>query len=228
VQPRAGIHSVGIGAVDVDGQVADSELLFYVVPTTAVETEDIRLQRTDVGLQLRFRTATAEARWQAWTRSLRGRAGDAASEWASGEYTLAASIAPTTAGEIVLEWTVPVGGTTAVLLRGEDEDGVRLFGPFVDRAAAASSRLLAPIPNPFNPGTTLAFVLANAGSVTLEICTVDGRHVRRLHAGRLQAGTHRLAWDGRDDAGRGVASGVYVALLRAFGITSTQRLVLLR
>jgi photosystem II stability/assembly factor-like uncharacterized protein len=75
------------------------------------------------------------------------------------------------------------------------------------------SRLLVAMPNPFNPRTTLRWELATAGRVRLEIFDVRGRRVRRLVDRDLPAGPHALGFDGRDDNGRELASGVYYILL---------------
>jgi photosystem II stability/assembly factor-like uncharacterized protein len=71
------------------------------------------------------------------------------------------------------------------------------------------SRLLAAMPNPFNPRTTLSWELAEAGRVRLEIFDVRGRRVRKLVDRDLPAGPHAIGFDGRDDDGRTLASGVY-------------------
>lgn len=85
-------------------------------------------------------------------------------------------------------------------------------------------------PNPFPPsGTTIDFSLQQPARVALEIVDSRGRLVRRLLAGdSLAAGPHALAWDGRDAAGTAVASGVYLAVLRAGGDTLTRKMLMLR
>lgn len=84
-------------------------------------------------------------------------------------------------------------------------------------------------PNPFNPRTTLRFTLPAAADVTLEVHDLAGRLVRRLARGALPAGEHEVAWDGTDEAGRGVASGQYVARLLAGGSAPvTRKLTLVR
>ncbi len=65
-------------------------------------------------------------------------------------------------------------------------------------------------PNPANPGTEFRFHLSAAGGVEVAIYDLRGAQVRRLVAGRREAGPCRLAWNGRDDQGRTVASGAYV------------------
>ncbi len=93
---------------------------------------------------------------------------------------------------------------------------------------AVATRLLPAAPNPFNPTTTLAYELAQAGPVRLEVYGVDGRRVATLISGERSAGRHEAIWRGTDDAGRAVSSGVYLARLRHAGGVDTQRLVLVR
>jgi hypothetical protein len=87
-------------------------------------------------------------------------------------------------------------------------------------------------PNPFNPTTRIAYgVPATAGAnaavdVRLEIYDVQGRLVRRLVQGLHAPGTYGAIWDGRDDHGRRVRSGVYFYRLRAPGTTLSRKLLL--
>ena len=80
-------------------------------------------------------------------------------------------------------------------------------------AIPAHSGLAAARPSPFREQTTLECDLARAGEITLGVYGVDGRRVRTLAAGVHPAGVHRLVWDGRDDAGRPLAAGIYWARL---------------
>ena len=70
-------------------------------------------------------------------------------------------------------------------------------------------------PNPAVPPTTLAFEVATPSEVTLTLYDVLGRKVRTLVTGRKNAGTHTVVWDGVDQAGQRVASGLYVARFTA-------------
>jgi subtilisin family serine protease len=109
------------------------------------------------------------------------------------------------------------------LIYGDYATGV---DPEVPAVAAAA---LAGYPNPFNPRTTLCFSLASPQDVGLDIHDLAGRLVRRLVSGPLPAGDHAMLWDGLDDAGRAVASGQYVARLRAGDDAPvTRKLTLLR
>jgi len=78
--------------------------------------------------------------------------------------------------------------------------------------------LTAPVPNPFNPTTSLRFLLAEAARVSLRVFDTRGRLVRTIVADEvLAAGEHRRPWQGRDDAGQSVASGVYLVLIEGAG-----------
>lgn len=83
-------------------------------------------------------------------------------------------------------------------------------------------------PNPFNPETRIAFRLPEDADVRLEIYTVLGQRIRSLTAGYRQAGTHEIVWNGRDDAGRQVASGMYLYRLQAGEHSAVRRMLLLR
>ncbi len=86
---------------------------------------------------------------------------------------------------------------------------------------------LGPIaPNPARARTAVTFDLAGAEDVALEVFDVRGAVVRTLAAGRWQPGRHRLDWDGRDAAGRPVASGVYLVRLRAGRYAAVQKLAM--
>src|SRR6185295_19369607 len=65
-------------------------------------------------------------------------------------------------------------------------------------------------PNPFNPETMISYTVNGSGLVTMKIYSVDGRLVRTLKQGEdTPAGTHGVAWNGTDDGGRHVSSGIY-------------------
>jgi hypothetical protein len=83
-------------------------------------------------------------------------------------------------------------------------------------------------PNPTSHTVEIRLDLAAAGSVRATILDVAGRQVRSLHGGVLTAGRHSLVWDGLDDAGRGAASGVYLARVSTSAGTSIERVAILR
>ena len=83
-------------------------------------------------------------------------------------------------------------------------------------------------PNPFNSETVLSWFLLQPGPVRLEVFSLTGQRLAVLHQGPLQAGRHRLHWDGRDDEGRPLASGVYLFRLVTTESVLTRKLTLLR
>ena len=85
-----------------------------------------------------------------------------------------------------------------------------------------------PYPNPFNPETAIPVLLGEPGNVALRILDVAGRRLRTLQDGHLSAGSHAFHWDGRDETGRPLASGVYLAQLVHAGGRESRRLVLLK
>lgn len=80
-------------------------------------------------------------------------------------------------------------------------------------------------PNPFRASTTVAFDLPATRHVELAFFGIDGRLVRRLIDFELPAGRHRAVWDGRNERGQLVASGIYFARIRAGEFASTLRVV---
>ncbi len=95
-------------------------------------------------------------------------------------------------------------------------------------AAAPHFALSANKPNPFNPVTTIAFGTEKAGKVTLRIFSAQGRLVRTLVDEAIPAGWYQKRWDGRNDAGRAMSSGVYFYELASDGKRLTRKMSLLK
>ena len=83
-------------------------------------------------------------------------------------------------------------------------------------------------PNPFNPSTTIAYDLPSEASVSIVIYDALGQEVRRLVADTKSAGRYTIQWDARDNLGRGVGSGVYIAKVEAGAFSATQKMLLLK
>ena len=88
--------------------------------------------------------------------------------------------------------------------------------------------LLAPRPNPFNPRTEVVFTLERPSKVSVTIFDLRGRHVRSLLTEPRPAGRHSVVWEGTDDRGASVASGVYFVRMDAGSYRSHKRLLLLK
>ncbi len=83
-------------------------------------------------------------------------------------------------------------------------------------------------PNPFNPSTTIAYQLPERSHVKLAIYDITSRQVRTLVDEVQLAGNYRTAWDGTDEYGRSVSSGVYISVLEAGKYKQTKKLILLK
>lgn len=89
-------------------------------------------------------------------------------------------------------------------------------------------RLAGNYPNPFNPKTTISFDLPDAQFVRLAVFGADGRRVATLLDERMAAGRHSAVWDGRDDNGLPVASGVYFCRIEAGPLAETRKMLLMK
>lgn len=83
-------------------------------------------------------------------------------------------------------------------------------------------------PNPFNPSTEIRYTLARSSDVRLEIFNVLGQSVRRFVLGDQRAGTYQISWDGRDNSGRAMPSGVYFYRIQASDYSESKKMLLLR
>lgn len=93
----------------------------------------------------------------------------------------------------------------------------------------AGQFILTSKPNPFNPSTTISFVLTEAASATLRIYDVSGHLVRTLLNGGLESqGLREVVWNGQNEAGRVVAAGVYFCKLDVGGYSEVQRMTLVK
>ena len=93
--------------------------------------------------------------------------------------------------------------------------------------------LFANYPNPFNPETWIPYQLAESAAVTLTIYDLNGKMIRRLRVGHQAAGMYRsrsraVYWDGRNQLGEPVASGLYFYTLTADEFTATRRMLILK
>ena len=113
-------------------------------------------------------------------------------------------------------------------LRELAEDGLGAeHGPYAVTYRVVNS-LSQNHPNPFNPTTTIAYSIAKDNEVSLMIYDVAGRQVRTLVNERQKADVHKVVWDGHNDAGTRVASGVYFYKLVAGSFVKTKKMVLLK
>ena len=95
-------------------------------------------------------------------------------------------------------------------------------------AQPANFTLAPNYPNPFNAATTIRLALPVRTDIELVIYNLSGQKIATLASGERSAGIHSFIWDGRDESGRALASGLYLYRLRAGHHTATRKLTLLR
>ena len=95
------------------------------------------------------------------------------------------------------------------------------------------NQLLQNFPNPFNPETWIPFQLADKSNVTIQIYTPTGNLVRTLSLGVMSAGTYTsqskaIHWDGRNNRGEFVSSGIYLYIINAGGFSATRKMLIMK
>ncbi len=83
-------------------------------------------------------------------------------------------------------------------------------------------------PNPFNQSTKIEFILSHSGFASLNIYNLLGRKIRTLVSDKLTAGYNSVFWDGKDDSGKEVASGIYFYQLKVGDYSNAKKLLLLK
>ena len=145
---------------------------------------------------------------------------------------------------IGVQWDAQDGGDDAgsvYVFDTEDDEGINLplsVEPRGDLALTMlgdikRTALLQNFPNPFNPETWIPYTLADDADVKVRIYDVEGKQVRNLDIGYQRSGRYisrekAVYWDGRDQLGESVASGVYFYTLKMDGFSDTRRMVILK
>ncbi len=92
----------------------------------------------------------------------------------------------------------------------------------------AEFKLIGNFPNPFNASTSIRFSVPGEGLVELSVFSMNGQKVRDLVSRNMSAGTHTIQWDGRDQYGKKVSSGVYISRLKMEREVETRRMTFLK
>ena len=83
-------------------------------------------------------------------------------------------------------------------------------------------------PNPFNPNTKISFNLPKSSKIKLQIVDINGRGIANLLNNSLDSGTHNISWNGTNDSGVSMSSGIYFIILNVDGNILSQKLSLIR
>ena len=139
------------------------------------------------------------------------------------------------------EWGVDAATIEAWIAQARLEDdgslafkqGIENLQKLLASLIPEETALLRNYPNPFNPETWIPYQLATPAEVTLTIYEINGQLVRRLEVGHQAAGmyqsrSHAVYWDGRNQLGESVASGLYFYTLTAGDFTETRRMLILK
>ena len=135
------------------------------------------------------------------------------------------------AGPNTVEATVEGLESVTFTATGEKSALASMFDAFGSGKRVAlpdSPQLAQNAPNPFNSQTVISYFLHAPSPARVEVFALSGQRVAVLQQGLQQAGYHRLHWDGRDEAGRPVASGLYLYRLVTAEAVLTRKLLLLR
>jgi len=129
---------------------------------------------------------------------------------------------------VFIDEKVEAGGRYYYKLEDIDRDGnVALHGPLSIEVASPQEYVLQQnYPNPFNPTTQIRYELPKAGQVTLSIYNSIGQEVRRLVEREQSAGYHLVTWNGRDQHGKAVPSGVYHYRLQVGDYVVTKKMIM--
>jgi len=137
-------------------------------------------------------------------------------------------LVPDGLGGGIITWTDALYYTNSdIYAQRVDGDG-NLIGVGSGEPRPALSMLEQNFPNPFNPVTVIRFAVAEPGRVRLVVYDVSGRPVRTLVDETRTARAYEVTWDGRDDSGVSVASGVYLYSLETPGYGENRKMVLLK
>ncbi len=119
-------------------------------------------------------------------------------------------------------------GEAVSLASNKDSGGFLLQTGIEEGQMPASFFLSQNYPNPFNPTTSISFGLPTASEVRLEVFNLLGQRVRTLVNGDMEAGYKTVVWDGKDESGKAVSSGIYLYKLSATGFEKSQKMLLLK
>ncbi|MCK5596568.1 MAG: hypothetical protein KAJ04_03895, partial [Candidatus Eisenbacteria sp.] len=120
----------------------------------------------------------------------------------------------------------PLANGRAIKFTTDPPDGYPSTG--IDDDVTLGVRVLGNRPNPFNPVTKIAFSMPATAEAKLAVFDIAGRRVTTLVDREVEAGRHEVVWNGTNEAGELVASGVYFSRLMAMGEEHSAKMVLLK
>ncbi|MCZ6800753.1 MAG: T9SS type A sorting domain-containing protein [Nitrospirae bacterium] len=139
-------------------------------------------------------------------------------------------------GEIVFEVTIVTKDGVTYDPSANEETSGSITGPPTGKVSAGESEtglptefaLFGNYPNPFNPETRIRFALPEASHAEITIYNTRGQVIRQLVSQNYPAGEHAIKWDGLDQSGKAVSSGVYLYRLQAGDFSRVRKMSLLQ
>ena len=192
-----------------------------------IDLEGRRSNRSAIGARVAaLATIRGQSRWQHGEVS--GQTGYNAQNSLTVEFGLGDA---TQVDSLVIRWPSGIVQSTGALAVNQFlsiVEDTTLVGIAGGGTAPETYWLAQNYPNPFNPSTRVDFGVGRAGWVTLTVYDLLGRTVRTLVDEPLAAGRHTVTWNGRDDRGRAVSSGVYLYRLEAGAIQHLRKMLLVK
>lgn len=119
------------------------------------------------------------------------------------------------------------GNGNAIIDMGAYEFGAEPYVGVINSELPIHNYYLANYPNPFNPSTTIEFFIKNDSKVELSVYNIKGQKIKTLIQKNFNKGTHSIVWNGNDNSGKLVSSGIYYYKLNVNGKTEAVRKCLL-
>ena len=150
---------------------------------------------------------------------------------------------PTGIATSFVDDTIPIAGNYWYTVQAYNSTGdggtatsnVLMFGGneiLFDEIVTSKTELLNNYPNPFNPATNIAFSIEEAGYTTLDVYNMKGQLVKTLVNEVKENGNYTVTWNGKDNSGKNLSSGVYFYKMVSEGnsgkYTSTKKMILLK
>ena len=148
--------------------------------------------------------------------------------WKQFEISVPKSLLHKGSNSVSVQFPQSGGKITSARLAVVQSDDVALAVEENDTQIAQDCALLQNYPNPFNPSTAILYRLPAGSDVEIEIFNSAGRKVRRLLDAQLPSGNYKVEWDGVDDSGHSVSSGLYFYTLKTSEQTFTRKMLLVR
>jgi hypothetical protein len=218
-------------AVKQDSQPPESGCDLYVTTPVPLSALDLRISLpADL-----IRTCSLSSDFAGWTMQWRAE-GDSAIELGMVDLSGTSPISEGLTRVVTMKSHVPLPDRVVQQISGiaVDNNGAK-YDIRISPNVAASVPLVPTefslsqnFPNPFNPVTSIRYSMPHAGAVELAVFNITGQRVRTLISGQAAAGSYVVIWDGRDDNGNVVASGVYLYRLSARDFTTSRKMIMLK